>query len=379
MVQPSSKRGFTLVELLVVIAIIGILIALLLPAIQAAREAARRSSCVNKVKQLVLSMHNYHDKFKKLPPSDHVSTSGTTVTEGILGSSATSGWSCWVDLLPGLEETNLYNTLDTSATNPDGTYASGGSNNYQTYVNAAKTALATSLQEFACPSFSGNAYVNQNVQPLEAISNYKVMAATHIQSQSIASANPQTPLYTQPDPTSPDGACYPGSKLSFNNFSDGTSHTVIVVETIEQRCARWTYGKEQALVGLPTTPYPTGAVTFSNQSQAGQTLQYWAPTGFTPGLYDDDSTVSKSFRTWLNVTIIPSDSKTWYQAQDAQQLNSVDSTHYITYGPSSSHNGVIIHGFVDGSVHGLSNKIDVALYMALITRNLGDPIGKSVD
>ena len=72
-----SKRGFTLVELLVVIAIIGILVALLLPAIQAARESARRSQCVNNLKQLGVAMQNFHDTNKQLPSGNFSCCWGT--------------------------------------------------------------------------------------------------------------------------------------------------------------------------------------------------------------------------------------------------------------------------------------------------------------
>src|SRR3954470_16964481 len=94
--SPSRRRGFTLIELLVVIAIIGVLIALLLPAVQQAREAARRAQCSNNLKQLGLGLHNYHDAFKCFPP----------------GSVVDKFWGWQSLLLPYMEQNQTYDGLN---------------------------------------------------------------------------------------------------------------------------------------------------------------------------------------------------------------------------------------------------------------------------
>ncbi|MEX0793791.1 MAG: DUF1559 domain-containing protein [Pirellulaceae bacterium] len=100
--SPSASKpaGFTLVELLVVIAIIGVLVALLLPAVQSAREAARRSECQNKLKQLALGMHNHHDTFRVLP-------AGATFRGGDVMPN-TLGYAWAIPLLPFIEQAPLY-------------------------------------------------------------------------------------------------------------------------------------------------------------------------------------------------------------------------------------------------------------------------------
>lgn len=107
MVKRRSRRGFTLVELLVVIAIIGVLIALLLPAVQQAREAARRMECTNNLKQLGLTMHTRHDTFGQLPPL------GNQAVDGDWGGGRVYAWTIYV--LPYLEQTALYDNIQVRA------------------------------------------------------------------------------------------------------------------------------------------------------------------------------------------------------------------------------------------------------------------------
>jgi prepilin-type N-terminal cleavage/methylation domain-containing protein len=112
--QRLASRAFTLVELLVVIAIIGILIALLLPAVQAARESARRSDCTNKLKQIGLAMQNYEGVWKRFPPAQ--ADSPNTTTPG-------SNWGYMSRLLPYIEQAGISDQIDWTLQPNQGTNA----------------------------------------------------------------------------------------------------------------------------------------------------------------------------------------------------------------------------------------------------------------
>ncbi len=133
--RDERPRAFTLIELLVVIAIIGVLVALLLPAVQSARESARRSQCINNLKQIGLALHNYHGTFG-IWPIGYQDTSEYAPEEPILG----PGWGWGSLILPQLEQTPLYNNI-----------------NFSLNLDAVdqKTIRMTTLAVFLCPSSTG--------------------------------------------------------------------------------------------------------------------------------------------------------------------------------------------------------------------------------
>ena len=154
-------RGFTLVELLVVIAIIGILVGLLLPAVQAAREAARRMSCTNNLKQIGLAFHNFESAYKKLPPGYLGPTrTNVHVTLGAAGNQQYYGVLPY--LLPYVEQNSIYQQFPVALMKPDRVAASGEDLRWFATAPATLYAGATdpwnlaqySIPGFNCPSYS---------------------------------------------------------------------------------------------------------------------------------------------------------------------------------------------------------------------------------
>ena len=186
----NSGRGFTLVELLVVIAIIGILIALLLPAVQAAREAARRTQCANNIAQLALAVANYESAFKSLPP-------GVIDTAGPIKSVPQGQHIGWLaHILPQVEQRNAFNLVDFSAS---------------AYAPANAPVRNWGANVFICPSDGG---VPPGSGP--GISNY---AGCHHDVEA-------------PIDVDNHGVLFLNSHVRLADISDGASQTILIAEKL---------------------------------------------------------------------------------------------------------------------------------------------------
>lgn len=195
----SRRAAFTLVELLVVIAIIGVLVGLLLPAVQAAREAARRMQCSNNLKQIGLAFHNFHDTFRRFTP--------------LGGANVNGAWGWGSAILPYIEQNNLYQAIGSpdilKATNLDP--PNRVPNNP---TGAQGLLLQTGIPTFICPSDPVSTPTNDNYGNY-GVSNY------------VASEGLLTWAFTG---SSPNWVPNPPGKVTIASITDGTSNTLLVGE-----------------------------------------------------------------------------------------------------------------------------------------------------
>ena len=237
MSRASRRRAFTLVELLVVIAIIGTLVALLLPAVQGAREAARRMSCSNNLHNLAIALHNYHDTVGSFPSGWLYQGSGPN-----LDPDRTESWGWSAFLLPFLEQKNLQDALGVNehslrvqldpGMNPEGAQAAA----------RVKEAVQTQLKIFMCPSDSGFTGRGLTVN--------RTFGGTTPGLGSAAAGLTDTAVSNYPgveghiDAVGDDvntGMFYGNSYVRMSDFVDGTSNTFAIGEreTLDCNSGTW--------------------------------------------------------------------------------------------------------------------------------------------
>jgi prepilin-type N-terminal cleavage/methylation domain-containing protein len=404
------KRAFTLVELLVVIAIIGVLVALLLPAVQAAREAARRMQCGNHLKQIGLGLQNYHDVFQSLPFGARARWVQTTASLPAAQSS-TQGWgpSWYVGILPFCEAKNMADQIEQLMATPNANILVNLQLSNGAPLAVPQVAHNNKLNWMLCPSsplpqmeiLQTNKTINSTVASYVGISG----ATNHNSNRSATTETPfwetrlkQAATGTTPQPNGGNNPpisqqAYGGMLVANECYGmaaalDGTSNTIIVSEKADYFFSRDAVQNSRTRVRIDGSFHNGGTGAFTggwwwlgtpNGSIFGQGTTAWAntpPSGPSAGIYAANVTTIRAY----SGNGAPADACIGFNGRGVDfNVNAGATLQGIGERQSnnplvSAHPNVVLAVFLDGHTYALTKNTPAPIVKRLATRDDGQSI-----